>query len=350
MLAFQALPEAVTSPGDEIRKNARQNQVAPAIPGAEAKDAGGFLEIRGNGHGAGDDVEKDVPLRAEQHHEHGGKLEATAEAKQNKKDDGKQRGGGNGSGDLRERLRDARETRTEADGDAGGTAPEGADEERGVDAKKRETSAAQECEVVLAAQDRTIRGRVKYGEAQTDENHGRKNDEQAERRVPWRFGTENASSSTARADGKLDGDPVDDRAHGKTIEANDKRCAPDETEQVVRGGLRAFDLLEFEFIRPGDDRPPDQLIEKNDDGDHGGESPKNRARIAVARGGLQKRAEAWQAEIAIAENKHFAGHQEEPAAGDGHHRVPDEADGGVRQIQLDESLPAAEAVNNGRFS
>jgi len=54
-------------------ENAGQDQVAPAIPGAEAVDLRGCLEVRGNGRGAGDDVEEDVPLRAEEHQEHGGR-------------------------------------------------------------------------------------------------------------------------------------------------------------------------------------------------------------------------------------------------------------------------------------
>src|SRR5467141_3861427 len=93
--------------GDEIRKNRGQDEVAPAIPGAEAVDFRGFLEVRGNGHGAGDDVKEDVPLRAEKHQEHGGNFEAAAEAKQKKKNNRKQGGGGNGSSHLHERLRDA---------------------------------------------------------------------------------------------------------------------------------------------------------------------------------------------------------------------------------------------------
>jgi hypothetical protein len=73
-------------------------------------------------------------------------------------------------------------------------------------------------------------------------------------------------------------------------------------------------LFELELVRPHDDRPPNQLIEKNDDGNHRGDSPQNRARIAMARRRLKKRAKAGNAEVALAEDKHFAGHQKKPAA------------------------------------
>src|SRR6267143_561066 len=44
--------------GDKIRKNARQDQVPPAIPGTKAVDLRGFLEVRGNGYGPRNDIEK----------------------------------------------------------------------------------------------------------------------------------------------------------------------------------------------------------------------------------------------------------------------------------------------------
>src|SRR5260370_6711950 len=64
---------------DEIRENARQDEVPPAGPGPEPVDLRGFLKIRGNGHGAGDHIEKDGPLRTEKHQQHGGNVEAAPE-------------------------------------------------------------------------------------------------------------------------------------------------------------------------------------------------------------------------------------------------------------------------------
>src|SRR5467141_3551003 len=157
--------------GDEIRKNGRQDEVAPAIPGAEAVDFRGFLEVRGNGHGAGDDVEEDVPLRAEEHQEHGRNLEASAEAKQKKKNNWKQGGGGNGGGHLHKRLRDARQAGIRTDGDADGNGPERAKDERGVDAQKSQHGAFQKLVIVLATKTGQFAGRVENGESQTDQNN-----------------------------------------------------------------------------------------------------------------------------------------------------------------------------------
>jgi hypothetical protein len=47
--------------------------------------------------------------------------------------------------------------------------------------------------------------------------------------------------------------------------------------------------------------------------------------------------------------EHLAGHEREPSAGDRHDGVPDEADGGVGELQLDEALERRETVDVGRL-
>src|SRR6266403_1695020 len=53
--------------------------------------------------------------------------------------------------------------------------------------------------------------------------------------------------------------------------------------------------------------------------------------------------------IAIAENEHLACHKKKPAAGDGHHGIPDQADGGKGKVELGEALPAAETIDDRGF-
>src|SRR5579862_7474222 len=120
----------------------------------------------------------------------------------------------------------------------------------------------------------------------------------------------------------------------------------DQVEHPGVRGVGALDLLDFEFLGPRDDRTPEELIEENDDGDHGGHAPKDGARVSGAGCGLEIRSEAGQAEVARAEHEHLAGHEEEPAAGDRHHGVPDQTDGGERKLHLDETLPPTEVVDS----
>src|SRR5882762_6691552 len=335
--------------GDEIRKNSRQGEVAPAIPGAEAVDLRGFLEVSGNGHGAGDDVKEDVPLRAEKHQEHGGNFEAAAEAKQKKKNNRKQGGGGNGSGHLHERLRDARQAGTRTDGDADRNGPECAEDERGVDAQKSQRGAFQELVIVLAVKIGQFAGRVENGKAQTDENTCGEQiaDPAAEEAVLLRSGKSFRGAAGAESEGKSE--PVEDGLKDEAVQTQDNGSAADKIEQSRLRGAGTFDLFELELVRPNDDGPPNELVEENDDGDHGGDAPENRAGVAIACRRLKKRAEAGEAKVAIAEDEHLACHKKKPAAGDGHHGIPDEADGGKGKVELGEALPAAEPVDDRGF-
>ena len=43
--------------GNQIRKNCRQDQKTPAIPGSETENARDFFQVRRNRHGAGYDIE-----------------------------------------------------------------------------------------------------------------------------------------------------------------------------------------------------------------------------------------------------------------------------------------------------
>src|SRR5229473_4417489 len=334
--------------GDEIRKNAGQDEVAPAIPGAEAVDLRGFLEVRGNGHGAGDDVEENVPLRAEEHQEHGGDLEAAAEAQQEKKNNRKERRGGNGSRHLHEGLRNAGQARIRTDGDASGNGPERAEDERGVDTQKSQRGAFQKLVIVLAMKTGQLADRVENGKAQTDQNTcGEQIANPAAQEVLFRGGKSFGGAAGAKSEGKRE--PVKNGLNDEAVQAQDDGSAADEIEQSRLRSAGTFNLFELEFVRPNDDGPPYELIEKNDDGDHRGDAPKNRARVAMTRGRLKKRAKAGEAKVAIAEDEHFAGHEKKPAAGDGHHGIPDEADGGKGKVELGEALPAAETVDDRDF-
>ncbi len=123
--------------------------------------------------------------------------------------------------------------------------------------------------------------------------------------------------------------------------------------EIEHPGMRnvgTLDLLDLELFRPGNHRPPHELIEQHDDGDHSDNAPENGARIACAGRSLQVRTETGKTEIALAEFEHLAGHKEEPSAGDRHHRIPHQADGGEGQFDFGEALPPTEAVDLRGFA
>ena len=111
-----------------------------------------------------------------------------------------------------------------------------------------------------------------------------------------------------------------------------------------------FDLLEFKFFRPGDHRAPDELVRQHNHAHHGGNSPNDRACVAGICGGLKIGTQARQPKIAVSQHEHFAGHQEKPSAGHGHHRIPNESDSGVGQFHLHKTLPPAPAIDFSNFA
>src|SRR6267143_3614275 len=244
--------------GDEIRKNSRQDEVAPAIPGAEAIDLRGFLEVGGNGHGAGDDVEEDVPLRAKKHQQHGGNFEAAAEAQQKEKNDRKKSSSRDGSGHLYQRLRDARQARIRSDGDSNRNGQERAEDERGVDAQKSQRGAFQEFAIVLAVKTGQFARGVENRKAQTHQNsRGEHIADPAARAVPLRGGQSFRRSAGAESEGERE--PVEDGLKGEAIQTEDDGSAADEIKQRGLRGAGTFHLFEFELVRPDDDGPPNEL-------------------------------------------------------------------------------------------
>ena len=97
--------------GDEIGKDAGKNQRGPALPAREVVERSSLAQVRGDGHRAGDHVEEDVPLRAEQHQRDGADAEAAADLDQADEQNGEEGRGRNGGQHLRERLNDARKLR-----------------------------------------------------------------------------------------------------------------------------------------------------------------------------------------------------------------------------------------------
>jgi len=77
-------------------------------------------------------------------------------------------------------------------------------------------------------------------------------------------------------------------------------------------------------------------------------TPRESRGVAMARRRLKKRAEAGGRKSRLPRTN-ISQAMRKTAAGDGHHGIPDEADGGKGKIELGEALPAAEPVDDGDF-
>ncbi len=320
--------------------------------GGEVEEGGDLLEVVGNGHGAGDDVEEDVPLGAEEHKGDGSDAHAAAGLDEGEQKDGKEGGGGDGGGDLREGLGDAGEAGVEADGDAGGDGPEGGENKRKVDAGEGGQGADEDLSELVEA----YFAKERHGVERSVEDGGgeERNEEDAE---PERHGVGggrvrpgfDAPCGAHAAVGDARVEALNEAGGGVAVEELDGGGLLEQMQQRGADAGFGFDLLELEAVAPRNDGSPDELIGGDDDEHHGGKSPGHGGSVVRRGGRLEVGAKAGQAEVAGAEDEHLAGHEEEPAAGDRDHRVPDEADGGERELELDEALEGRELVDTGGF-
>src|SRR3974377_1380589 len=90
----------------------------------------------------------------------------------------------------------------------------------------------------------------------------------------------------------------------------DRWRALEKVEHPRGRSIGALHLLDLEFLRPRDDRSPEELIKQDDDCNHGRNAPGNGACIALIGGGLEVGTEPGQAEGTGTENKLVAGHTE----------------------------------------
>ncbi len=133
---------------------------------------------------------------------------------------------------------------------------------------------------------------------------------------------------------------------GRELKSVERRSSVEDGRCDAVGRL---DLLEFEFVAPGDERTPDELIGGDDDENDSGDAGDQGADVAGVGGGLDIAAEAGKLEVAVAHGEHFADHEGEPSAGDGDDGVPDQADGGVGHFKLPEALPGGVAIDARGF-
>ena len=115
--------------GDEERKDTREDDGLPALDAGEAEERRDFLQVGGDGDGSGNDVEQDVPLRAEEHERDGADTHAAADTDQRQQKNREERGSGDRSGDLGEGLGERAQAWMKADRNPDGDRPGSGEQE-----------------------------------------------------------------------------------------------------------------------------------------------------------------------------------------------------------------------------
>ncbi len=108
---------------------------------------------------------------------------------------------------------------------------------------------------------------------------------------------------------------------------------------------RTLHLFKFELVAPCNHRPPDQLIGRHNNCNHGQQAPRNRNIISRPRRRLQIRAKPRQPKVPRPQNKHLARHQKKPSTRNRHHRVPHQPNRRIRQFQLHQPLQSRKLID-----
>ncbi len=94
-----------------------------------------------------------------------------------------------------------------------------------------------------------------------------------------------------------------------------------------------------ELFGPCHERPPDKLVQKQDDAHHGEDPQKLRGPVSIIDRHAHIRTDAWQSEVVFSENECLTDCEKKPAARHRHHAVPDEAVRGERKVEPEKALP-----------
>ncbi len=224
----------------------------PALPAVQSEHTGGLFEVGGNGHGSGDHVEQDVPLRAKEKQNDGADAESSAESNKDEEDDRKQRRSRDRGGDLRQRLRNARQARVEADGDTSGDGPECTQQERGIDAKKGCAETKTDLMKFGAVQARE--DQYDTDESVADSCKSGHADDAPEPQCRWALRVRLHAGFILM--GKKMNELFAQGTDGTLANVRDAARTAEKIEYPGSWGAGALDLFKLEFLRPRDNGPP----------------------------------------------------------------------------------------------
>src|SRR5580658_9342377 len=249
--------------GNEVREDSGENELCPTLPAGEVVEGRHFPQVGGDGHGSGDDVEKDVPLCAEEHQRDGADAESPADANQADEDDGKKSSGRDGSKHLGGGLNDAREPRIETDGDADGNRPGGGDEQGGVEAKEGGGCAFKQQFHILPVDSPEHDDGLHGAPADNSDGRSRQKPECGSGPGGFLF-VYGAYNATLLGAGKAAEDGFFDACPAEAGQGTDQAGAAQESEDGRSDAVGGLHLLELELVAPGNQWPPDQLIGGDD--------------------------------------------------------------------------------------
>ena len=116
-------------------------------------------------------------------------------------------------------------------------------------------------------------------------------------------------------------------------------------QEPRRLDLVLADLLEFEALRPSEQRAEQKLIVDQDEHEHGEDRVEHGGEIALVDGERDIGADARQQHVVAGDADRLRGDDEEPAARHRHHHVPDELRQREGHFELPEALPGRQVIH-----
>ena len=142
-------------------------------------------------------------------------------------------------------------------------------------------------------------------------------------------------------------EPPDYRPQRSGDVAGDVGLAQD-VEHVAFGLLSGFGRLDPELLGVSHQRAPEEDVHPDDKDDHDRDPDADLAQVALVHRRLHVRADPRQ-RVGLAYADGLGGGQEEPAAPEAHHPVPDHPDHRAGHVQAPEPFPFGQAEHAGRF-
>ena len=134
---------------------------------------------------------------------------------------------------------------------------------------------------------------------------------------------------------------VDRLGHGAPAPPGQARPAgpPQQVEDQRPGLLARLGLLEAEPFRVRHQRPPEHDVDRQDHDDHGDDAPDDMPELALLHGHADVGAHPGQRVAVAADDDQLGRGEEEPAAAEAHHPVPDQPDRPAGHVDAPEPLP-----------
>ena len=330
--------------GHQVREDRRQVERAPPAPAAEAVGVGRLAQVLRHRARAREDVEEDVPLRAEQHEQR----RSPRRTARRRRGAPSSRAGRSSAPETRRRPGRAAGGGARRRGESpiqmpAGTAHSAPRSERAAVRRKVRPSAPAEREPLARPPARATRStRCTAPQTARQQRHAIATSQPTTRAIQRRRRAVASAVRRAPAAGATRASAVPP-ARSSQASSRERRS---EVEHDASAAPPPRRLLDLELLRPRERRSPDELVDDDDHDDHRDDGD------AIARRSPRSIATAMyepmpgQAEVAVAERERLGDGQEEPAARHRHHRVPDQPDRRRRQLRAVRKVcPPAEAVD-----